>query len=216
METKFLVIDIETVPICKWDELPENLKQIWYKKTDKRFTEYDTFEQKYNHNASSFSLFSKIICISVSFCDSSNIKSYIGDESIILNHFANDLILILNKFKIKIIGHNILAFDLPFILHRSLINKISIPCISKIINCKSWDIPAFDTMIMWKCTSNEWYSLEYICECLHIESPKNKMKGDQVAAEYYKDNIKGIKNYCEKNVMSTKQIFNILFNQINL
>ena len=197
METKYLCLDIETAPIYSWVDLPDRLRNIWLKKTENRFQECINIVEKYDKNVSFFSLFSKIICISVSFADKSEIKSYIGDEIDILNQLSNDLLKISKIYNLKFVGHNITTFDMPFILQRSLINKISMPIINKIIGCKPWEVPFFDTMLMWRATSNEWCPLDYICEALGLSNPKDELQGSQ------------------KDVIAVKQVFNILFNAFN-
>jgi len=212
MENKYLILDIETCPIHTWDELPENLKNIWIKKAANRFDNCSNIVLKYDENASFFSLFSKIICVSISSNDRNEIHSFIGDEKTILNKLKTFIQAVKIKFNPVFVGHNLIAFDLPFILQRSIINQIEMPVINKIINCKPWETPAYDTMLMFQMTSKEWYSLDYICAALNIESPKNEMQGNQVAENYRKGNIDKIAKYCESDVFATKKVFNILIN----
>lgn len=207
---KIVAIDIETAPICKYNELSEELKEIWDKKVKNRFNEFETSELKYENNASFFSLFTKIICISMGDVSNNRIKSYVGEEVDILNNFKTDFESVEKIDKITLVGHNINNFDIPFILQRLLINSIKISWFYKTMTCKPWELQSYDTMNLWKATSQEWYSLEYICKCLNIESPKNELQGSGVAEAFYNGEINKIKEYCERDVQAVKLVFNKL------
>jgi len=211
MQTKRkIVLDIETVAV-PYFQLSERKKQLWNEKMKGRFAEvYINEEDKYSDKAAFFSLFSKIICISIINIDYLKPISYIGEEIDILTNFKNDFEKI-QEHDITLIGHNIIAFDIPFIYQRLAINNLKINWFTnQHLYAKPWAENVKDTMLMWKGTSNEWYSLDYICECLQIESPKNNMHGSEVAAAFYNGEIDKIKEYCEKDVKAVKLVFNKL------
>ena len=83
--TKILFLDIETVPIVKnYDDLNENFKKFWDKKSQFISSENESSEDVFN-KAGIYSEFGKIICISVGFIDneknkSFRLKSFFGDD----------------------------------------------------------------------------------------------------------------------------------------
>ena len=49
-------------------------------------------------------------------------------------------------------------------------------------------------------------SLDLICECLGVPTPKNKMEGKDVGPAYFSGKLDEIKTYCEKDVEATCRV----------
>lgn len=107
------------------------------------------------------------------------------------------------------IGHNILGFDLPYIWHRSRINKVK-TTIRVPYNAKPWGSEVFDTMRMWKANSSASSSLEAICGAIGIKVKKG-MHGSEVWDYAQQGRIKDIAEYCAggegSDVYATRELF---------
>jgi predicted PolB exonuclease-like 3'-5' exonuclease len=211
----YICLDIETCRIFEnFKDLTEKMQELWIAKD--RFKE-ETVQARYRENSAFFSLFSKIVCITYSAVESSKKYSFCGeDEVFILNSIKKNFAKISEKYNIIFVGHNINGFDIPFIIQRCIINNIYIPEIFRCMDCKPWELNTRDTMLLWKATSNEWYSLEYICTALNLPSPKSEANGSLVAEFYFNKQFQLIQTYCESDVESIKQVYFKLTNIINL
>jgi len=112
-------------------------------------------------------------------------------------------------------GHNAKEFDFPYIARRMLIHRISLPQKLQLFNKKPWEIPHLDTLHLWRFGDYKHYtSLKLMAHVLGIPSPKDDIEGSQVAQVYYHEkNIKRIKAYCEKDVVTVAQLFLSLTNE---
>jgi predicted PolB exonuclease-like 3'-5' exonuclease len=118
------------------------------------------------------------------------------------------------------VGHNIMDFDLRFILQRSAIlgvkptwNKFEIP------GKKPWELdkflsfaryrnnPIFDTMHEWSNWSRPNVGLEHIALAMNIPTPKDGIDGSEVAAFYEAGKVKEICDYCVRDVETTRAVY---------
>ena len=217
MEYKTLFFDIETV-IKEPDyyKLSNNMKNIWEKKFLNRFSELEqnTLQNsnnviKYEEKAGLFSLFNKIVCISFKSPGAKKVTSISGDdEKEIITKFF--LIFNGNNYLInKLIGMNIFNFGIPQLRHKAMHYQIKMPDAIKNINSKTtWRTNHEDIMHQFAGSSNEWYSLPYICETLGVPTPKDNMDGSEVSKAYYKGKLPEIVEYCEKDVIATQLCYN--------
>ena len=120
------------------------------------------------------------------------------------------------------IGHNIMEFDLKFIMQRSIIlgvkpswNKYEEP------GKKPWEMgkflsfaryrncPIFDTMCEW----NNWgrstggSNLEHIALAMGIPTPKEGIDGSQVWNFFKAGKVKEIADYCKRDVETTRAVY---------
>lgn len=106
---------------------------------------------------------------------------------------------------IRWIGHNITAFDIPFLWHRSLVNNIK-PSLVIPHGFKQFDHKIYDTLRVWRGYSTAASSLEDVCTALGI--PYNKgLHGSEVWEYYLKGNIKPIINACNNDVICVRQLY---------
>jgi len=174
---KRLYLDIETLPAG--EEAREILKMLHDKKKKKKETE--DFEQ-YLLGTSFDGSFGRILCIGYAIDDEPTEVLYCdGDEKKILEEFwklAQDA----NLF----IGHNIIDFDMRFILQRSIINKV-MPSWSDydLSFARYRSKPMFDTMREWTKWSMNNVGLEHLALALGIPSPKDGIDGSQVYKFYH-------------------------------
>lgn len=221
-----IAFDIETVAKIEYfNDLPEKELELWKDRCHIRYkhhlgecdTEYtDEFYQCcWEKEASKVALFSKIICISISaygeeHSNSPYVKSFIdSDERVLLIKFLKTIKELIDRNYHYVTGYNIKAFDIPFILKRSIINGISynkIPKIFQIRDAKPWDLKFILDMKDWWCMGSYMLAetLDECCISLGIDSPKDKISGADIYEYYYKRkcNISEISEYCEKDAQS--------------
>lgn len=208
-----LFLDIETVP--RWEhyaDMPENFQQLWAHKTQfisgaKELSPEEVFDR-----AGIYSEFGKIICISVAFVRGGGIKvkSFFGDdEKKLLKEFAMLLSQYYNKEQHNLCAHNGKEFDFPYIVRRMLVNGVDVPDILDMAAKKPWEVKLMDTMELWKFGDYKNYtSLELLSALFDIPSPKDDIKGSEVAGVYWKEKDLGrIVRYCQKDVVTIVQLF---------
>jgi len=194
---KTLTIDIETIPD---QNLPEDLKQVFDKgrlvdpeKIKAAEEQFNTdLVKKLSVNPMTLQIVSLQMMDDSGFCKSSN------DEREMLELFWQEA-----AFTDLFIGHNILGFDLPAIMLRSIIHGIE-PC--KKISLKKYSTkPVFDTMHVLGNWSN-YISLDNACKRFGIEGKTGD--GSQVYEKWNADEYEWIHEYCRADVVKTKQIYN--------
>jgi hypothetical protein len=114
----------------------------------------------------------------------------------------------LAKSGIKLSGHNIKRFDVPFLCKRGLINGMQLPVPLQIWDKKPWEIPFVDTSELWSfgAWQEGFTSLDLLTCVLGVDSPKDDIKGDQVHEQFWAGNIDRIAEYCQKDVLALAQI----------
>ena len=210
---KVLFLDIETVPqFPLFSDLDETTKKLYDQKT--KFLQKESSLEEVYDRAGIYAEFGKIICISVGYIHSGSLgeqlrlKSFYGDDEVLLLREFVELLNIENlKFPI-LCGHNAKEFDFPFICRRLLIHGITLPIQLDIAGKKPWDINHLDTMELWKFGDYKAYtSLALLCHIFQIPTPKDDISGADVARVYYEEkNIERIKVYCEKDVVALIQL----------
>lgn len=221
----YLFIDIETASQFRdLDELQSQnprLAEQWVKKAEnvRRFEHgMDNYsdEELYQKTAAWFPEFGKVICISIGqikFDDIGmpqmpNTRSFYGDEEAdLLTEFNGVMQAVFNKNpSVKLIGHNIKQFDMPWLVRRSLINKVKVPTQFHFQKQKPWENCLEDTYEIWKFGGRSGASLDAICTVMGVPSPKEKMNNDQVSDNYWAGMIETIKEYCEDDVKATMNV----------
>lgn len=217
-----LFLDIETVP---------EVQQIWrtsYNKAAIREEKYcntmpddSSPSQRYRERAALFPEFGKIVCISLWYIRDNDVvvKSYTGQEHELLQKFVRDL----SACTSKILGwHNIINFDLPYIIKRLLITWYRIPRNLGFIECKPREVNVVDTMKLWKLMWGTATSLALLCASLGIPSPKQTLSWADVKDVFYgwddtaeEERMTIIKAYCEADVIATAMCYKKLYPLIN-
>ncbi len=205
-----LVLDIETVPaFSSFDELPENMKHLWDLKTTYQRKHEETAEEFYPR-AGIWAEFGKIVCISVGMFankQSFRVKSYYGDdEKELLSSFLH--LLSTQPKHLSLCAHNGKEFDFPYICRRLLINGLQIPPQLELSGKKPWEIHHLDTLELWKFGDYKNYtSLNLLAAVFNIPTPKDDIDGSMVGDVYWQQkDIKRIKTYCEKDVVTTGRL----------
>lgn len=202
MTKRIITIDIETLPI---DE-PFESKLFW------------ETEEQYRKTACDASL-GRILCIGYSEQDEKGAilghgclgwreatQDFEPDERIILAEFWQYL----NGFNLTgdiIIGHNIMDFDLPFIVQRSIVSGVS-PTVDFYFG-KYRRAPVFDTMRVWDCW--KWgnsTSLKKLAFALGLECPKSGgINGENLYEAFCEGRFEEIYRYCMRDVKVTRNVW---------
>jgi 3'-5' exonuclease len=207
-----LFLDIETVPqYPAYDQLPLNFASLWEKKAgqlsriEKFNLETALNPEEVYERAGIYAEFGKIVCISTGILRNKSlwIKSFYGDDE---RELLTGFIDMLNKLKEKRINylcaHNGKEFDYPYIIRRMLINGLEVPAILDLSGKKPWEVNHLDTMELWKFGDFKNYtSLELLATVFGIPTPKDDIKGSDVARVYWEEHdLTRIVTYCQKDV----------------
>lgn len=211
-----LFLDIETVSCSKsYEDLDERLKPLWERKA--RFIDKEADQkQLFCEKAGIYAEFGKIVNISVGsfFLNpekelSFKIKSFSGTDEIKLLKDFYDLITRFDQKKLILCAHNGKEFDYPYICRRMLINSVEIPEVLRIAGKKPWEVRHLDTLELWKFGDKKNYtSLDLLAALFDIPSSKDDFDGSMVSDCFYRENdTERIRQYCEKDVIVTAQLF---------
>jgi uncharacterized protein YprB with RNaseH-like and TPR domain len=213
---KLLFIDIETVGIQPdWDTLKESNLELsfvfenyfdWFQK---RFPEDadKPVGQMFVNRAALVPEFAKIACVSVAFVTDKGevkIQSFSNEDENVLLKEVQKLLRRVGELGFFLCGHNVKGFDIPMLAKRMIINGLLPPKILPGHDTKPWEIKALDTKELWQYGGfGTIASLELMCVAMGVESSKNmEVTGNKVHDAYWiKKDIKGIVEYCEKDVL---------------
>jgi hypothetical protein len=196
-----LFFDIETLPSS--DESKEkHLELLRERGVNKKIAASEEKDLALHEGTSFNGNFGRIACIGYIKENGQVEKECLsGDEKDILTKFweiARDVDLF--------VGHNVLEFDFPFIIKRSIIHKIK-PSL-KINFAKYRSDPIFDTMKEWDSWAyKQATSLDTLAKIFDLPTSKGEMDGSQVAQAYLDGRIQDICDYCMKDVELTRQVY---------
>lgn len=220
--TKILFLDVETVGSCKdYDNCKEYNPNIadqfdkyfdWFLKrfpedNDGNYSEIELKNKVFVRRAPLVPEFAKIVCVSMAFVmDNGDVKKqtfYGDDEKEVLTQ-VRDLLNRCHKLDFYLCGHNLKNFDIPMMAKRMIINGIMPSKLLPSYDTKPWEVKAIDTKEIWQYGSyTSIGSLDLMCTCLNIPTPKDgEVTGDKVHDYYWNKNMLiEISDYCEKDVL---------------
>lgn len=103
-----------------------------------------------------------------------------------------------------IVGHNIIKFDLRFILHRAVVLGIRIPHWFPRRSLKPWSEEAFDTMVRWA-GDRDLISQDELAAILGIEVA-NALPGKDCPKAFYDGQLKKILEHCKEDLRVVREI----------
>ena len=225
-----IIIDIETASVSSsFDTMTDEWKMLWTEKVQHILPEGLDAAGFYPRRAGVMAEFAKIVCISMAYFNKEQnlhmrVKSFYGhDEKQILQDFITTINKIeSNNSRWCFAGHNIKEFDIPFICRRLLINYLPIPRYLDFQNMKPWETNIVDTFQYWRFGDyKNFTSLKLLAAAMGIPSPKDDIDGSMVGELYWNGteeeraaNLKRIAMYCQKDVITTGNIF-LRFKNIN-
>lgn len=192
-----LFFDIETLPSA------EEHKDVHLEILKKRNGNTDKKDGQIHEDTSFEGTFGRICCIGIIKEGPQGIvrECFSGSEKEILTNFWQAAVGV-HRF----IGHNIWAFDLPFIYKRSIINGIK-PRYD-ISFARYRNIPIYDTQQEWELWNfGKAQKLDTLAKVLGLPSSKDEMDGSMVW-QYFKDGrLDEICKYCMKDVELTRLVY---------
>ena len=159
-------------------------------------------------------MYGRIACICAAVDDEEPVEFSNDDERLMLLEFNRWLFDTLDvelyerhtANNVTFCGHNLGAFDLPFIKHRSIIHQVKPhPKLLKAMNAKPWDGCIADTMLMWSSDPHKRGSMDRLCKALGIQG-KDGFDGSMVADTWPVDRNKVIE-YCKDDVKRSRNIY---------
>ena len=105
----------------------------------------------------------------------------------------------------KLVGHNIIGFDLPFLWKRAMVLNVKPPFFFP-RNPKPWSDMVCDTMLMWDATQRAGGSMDRLCRLLGIPG-KDGMDGSQVWPYFQTGRHQEIASYCQGDVERTRAMY---------
>lgn len=219
-----LYLDIETLPCSDPKVIAEIAASIKPPGTIKKQESIDAWMAENKdaavkeavHKTGFSGLYGSIACICYAFDDgevfsvsvSNEISEKVMLESFYLHVFNTSAIDSHRGMvggDLTVVGHNVVGFDLPFIKHRSIINKVKpSPQFIKAFDDK-WGKDVKDTMIMWSPDKERRASMDNLCKAFGIHG-KGDFDGSMVADTWPVDPEKVIE-YCRDDVRRTREIY---------
>lgn len=167
-------------------------------------TKYDSVEDAYLKQAGIISTYGRIVCISFGYLDNGQerVSSFYGDNEKDIVEKFNNLLKKIETKSFNLSGFRILAFDIPWLLHK--LNKYDIKPADIITthNKKPWEMRITDMSDDWKGKFAWAFSFDEMCYELGVESPKDNMNGSEVHFSFWEGKVEEVKTYCEKDVTS--------------
>ena len=108
-----------------------------------------------------------------------------------------------------IIGHNVIGFDLRYIMQRCIVNKVNPHgIISRAAQAKPWETDrVYDTMLQWGGSgAKPGGSLDKLCKALSIKSPKGDITGATVWDAVKAGRIAEVADYCAGDIRATREV----------
>lgn len=154
--------------------------------------------------------FGRVCCIGYVLDEADEPEAIYGlDEPVILNQFNEALNTIPASMwsATTVVGHNLIAFDIRFLIQRYIVNSIRPhPIISMAARAKPWEQEkCFDTMTQFAGVGHR-ISLDKLCLALGLEG-KGDITGADVWPMVQAGRIKDVAEYCKHDVLITRAVF---------
>jgi 3'-5' exonuclease len=195
-----LFLDIETIPSA--EEYKESCIEILKKrKSNGNKADADIYT-----DTSFEGTFGRVCCIGIIKEGQSGIiqkEVLSGDEKEILTKFWQAA-----QGVEQFIGHNIWAFDFPFIYKRSIINGVKPR--TDISFARYRNKPIYDTMVeweLWNMDRTRVQKLDTLAKVLGLPTSKDEMDGSMVWPYFQDKRIDEICRYCMKDVELTRKVY---------
>ena len=145
-----------------------------------------------------------------SFYDNQNTET--SERELVLQPISDMMFAMDRKgISMRLAGHNIKKFDVPFLVKRMIINGVKVPPMLEVWGKKPWEVHHVDTGELWSLGSWEGYvSLDLLTCVLGIDSPKSIMKGEYVGSYFHASKeYDKIKDYCEEVIKAVAKILHL-------
>ena len=212
-----ITLDIETIPCQRQDvrdyiattvKPPATFKKAesiaeWYREQGPAAIEAEV-------NQTSLSgTFGQVVCVGIAFGDDAPYSLSGLNECDVLDalNSAMDLVPQKDWYSTCIVGHNVSAFDLRFLVQRYMVNGIKPhQIIARAAQAKPWETDkVYDTMIQFA-GAGQRISLDKLCLALSLER-KGDISGADVWPMVQAGRLAEVAAYCEHDVKITRDVF---------
>jgi hypothetical protein len=186
---RILFFDIETVPT-----------EHGFKHGKPRGAEEG--EEQYIKRLSLSAITARVLCVGYALEPPADAPAQIlaGDEAAILKEFW----WLVERADLYV-GHNVLDFDLKFMVQRSTLHRIK-PS-REIPFARFRNAPVFDTMQEWTRWGREGVSLEALALAMGLASPKDGMDGSKVYPAFQAGRLEDVYAYCRGDVETVRRVY---------
>jgi len=215
---KTFTFDIETVPLetlteSQWSEYEKVMKGLINKRFPNNDYTLSDLKDLRNLGRSVSPFLGQICVIGVHYKDDTgNTQSealYGYDERELLLKFWSYLAQVGQTLFVSFNG---LGFDVPFIIKRSMFHRIT-PTNNAFLDLRRFSVwPHFDVkMVIGDWDKYATGTLDMITNFLSIPSPKDgKVAAKDVYDAYRSGKLKDVADYCERDVIATYEVYNIV------
>lgn len=203
---KALFFDIETHRVKNWDEITPALQKAFINHYYDPQS-YSSPEDHYSEVAGLHAEFSHVICVVFGFRHPATNEfvtdAFYGIDEVEILNKCTKTFESFQKMGYYLIGHNIQACDIPYLVKRYIINEMTVPDYINQYGQKPWEKTHVDTMDFWKFGDYKRVSLEMICACLGVDCKTDELGGDNLYEYDIKDmDWKQLVHYCTEDVVS--------------
>lgn len=216
-----LYFDVETTGMCKnyEDLIDQNsrLAKLWekrakYFRSNSSGMEDLTDSEIYLQKAGLEPEFGRVVCVSFGVWDDQEnlrLTSFYGEEERQILEKTSKVLNNATSKGMKICGHNIKMFDIPFLGKKMIFNGLDVPPSLQLWDKKPWELPILDTaeFFSFGSWSQKFLGLDLLACSLGVDSPKDDIDGSQVHEIFWEaGDSERIKDYCEKDVVTVMEI----------
>jgi len=219
---RIVYLDIETARQTEtFEALPEGVQAVFLRKFRQEVTAAGGDAQSvYQARAALFAEYARVVCISLQYVPPGadgpgQMRSFCGPEEVVLLQALVGLLAELEAAgpgEFYLCGHNLRAFDVPFLARRMLLHRMPLPTVFKgLVRPEGPGYRLLDTMAIWQMhEERSRISLDLLCRLLGVPSPKTGLMGAAVGDAFYAGQYAEIRHYCEKDVQAVAAVFEIL------
>ena len=155
--------------------------------------------------------FGSVVCIGYDFRDGDTPGTIYGlDERKLLEDFnvtIEENVLQSDLFSSTIVGHNVAAFDLRFLVQRYIVNGLKPhPLIARAAQAKPWESEkVYDTMVQWAGVGNR-VGMKKLCLALGIPDT-DEVDGNMVAGLVAAGKLADVAAHCVADVIKTREVY---------
>lgn len=150
----------------------------------------------------------QVCVIGFAFGDEAPASYSVGDlsrdqETQLLQDFFS---LLTDRQPTKVIGHNVIGFDLKFLWKRAMVLDVKPPFWLP-RDPKPWADNVADTMLMWDKDQRAGGSLDRLCRLFGIPGKLDGMSGADVWPAMLLGKVDDVARYCENDVLVTRALY---------
>ena len=216
---KTIILDIETIPTQRDDVRAFIAKSVTHPGNIKKAETIAAWNENEKPAAveeaidkTSFDgAFGQVVCVGFDVEGAAYPSTIFGmDESAVLKQLNESLREALDPadlFTTTIVGHNVSAFDLRFLVQRYMVNGIRPhTVIARAAQAKPWESDkVYDTMIQFAGVGNR-ISLDKLCMALGLPG-KDGITGADVWPMVQAGKLQEVADYCASDVRKTRAVF---------